>query len=113
MGELYFLLEYREERVTLLYSRGKDFALPKNLLILATMNTADRSIALVDSALRRRFHFVPMFPDETPVRSVLRRWLQAGKPDLLWVADVVEHANAQIGDRQAYIGPSHFMRPDL
>ena len=54
-GELYFLLEYRDREMQLQYS-DKAFALPKNLYVIGTMNTADRSIALVDLALRRRFH---------------------------------------------------------
>ena len=50
-GELYFLLEYRDEAMSLQYS-DKPFSLPDNLYIIGTMNTADRSIALVDLALR-------------------------------------------------------------
>jgi 5-methylcytosine-specific restriction enzyme B len=65
-GELYFLLEYRAREISLQYS-AQPFELPKNLWIIGTMNTADRSIALVDAALRRRFYFQPFFPDRPPV----------------------------------------------
>ena len=63
LGELYFLLEYRDESIRLQYS-DKPFSLPGNLYVIGTMNTADRSIALVDLALRRRFYFVEFHPDE-------------------------------------------------
>ena len=77
------------------------------------MNTADRSIALVDLALRRRFYFVEFHPDDEPVRGVLRRWLSAKHPRMEWVADVVEEANKQLrDDRHAAIGPSYFMKKD-
>ena len=111
-GELYFLLEYRDRQMSLQYSEDP-FALPKNLWFIATMNTADRSIALVDAALRRRFHFVPFFPDRTPVDGLLRRWLEAHKPDLLWVVRLLDVANGKLSDRHLAIGPSHFMRKDL
>lgn len=111
-GELYFLLEYRDQEANLQYSDDA-FALPSNLLVIGTMNTADRSIALVDSALRRRFHFVPFIPTEDPVKGLLSRWLANNKPELAWVADVVDRANARLDDRHSAIGPSHFMRGDL
>jgi hypothetical protein len=111
-GELYFLLEYRDERIQLQYS-AQEFALPQNLWLIGTMNTADRSIALLDAALRRRFYFVPFFPDQPPVEGLLRRWLRKNKPDLEWVADVVDRANSQLGDRNVAIGPSYFMRANL
>ncbi|MDE0193037.1 MAG: AAA family ATPase [Gammaproteobacteria bacterium] len=111
-GELYFLLEYRDADLRLLYS-DKPFILPKNLYIIGTMNTADRSIALVDLALRRRFHFVEFHPDKPPVQGLLRRWLKQEAPDMTWVADVVDIANVKLDDRQAAIGPSYFMKPDL
>jgi MoxR-like ATPase len=111
-GELYFLLEYRESALELQYSR-QPFTLPANLWVIGTMNTADRSIALVDAALRRRFYFVPFFPDEPPVQGLLRRWLTVQKPSLEWVADVVDRANAKLDDRHFAVGPSHFMRDDL
>ena len=79
LGELYFLLEYRDREMNLQYS-DKPFSLPENLYIIGTMNTADRSIALVDLALRRRFYFVEFHPDDEPVKGVLRRWLEAKRP---------------------------------
>jgi MoxR-like ATPase len=111
-GELYFLLEYRDEAMQLQYAETP-FSLPPNLWIIGTMNTADRSIALIDAALRRRFYFVPFFPDQPPIRGLLHRWLAREKPHLLWVAEVVDRANAELNDPDAAIGPSHFMRADL
>ncbi len=62
-GELYFLLEYRDEDVRLQYGGdGRGFSLPSHLWFICTMNTADRSIALMDAALRRRFYFAPFSP---------------------------------------------------
>jgi 5-methylcytosine-specific restriction protein B len=55
-GELLYLLEYRDESMTL--ASGEEFSVPPNIFLIGTMNTADRSIALVDYALRRRFRFV-------------------------------------------------------
>ena len=110
-GELYFLLEYRDVQMRLQYS-DKPFSLPKNLWIIGTMNTADRSIALVDLALRRRFHFVEFHPDRAPVQGLLRRWLEENASGMEWVADVVDRANEKLSDRHAAIGPTYFMRPD-
>ena len=114
LGELYFLLEYRDEEIRLQYS-DEPFSLPSNLYIIGTMNTADRSIALVDLALRRRFYFVEFHPDDEPVKGVLRRWLKAkGLDGMEWVADVVESANEKMkDDRHAAVGPSYFMKDGL
>ena len=111
-GELYFLLEYRGEELRLQYS-DEPFSLPANLHVIGTMNTADRSIALVDLALRRRFHFVEFHPAEPPVRGLLGRWLEKHAPGMAWVADVVDRANRALDDRQAAIGPSYFLKPGL
>lgn len=110
-GELYFLLEYRSQNVDLLYATDDDigFTLPENVFIIGTMNTADRSIALVDAAMRRRFAFVPLHPSETPTSDVLRRWLAAtGRGGE--VADLLDELNARIDDDDFKIGPSYFMR---
>jgi MoxR-like ATPase len=112
LGELFFLLEYRKEDVTLQYSEEK-FSLPTNLKIIGTMNTADRSIALVDAALRRRFHFHPFFPDRPPIQGILNRWLTQNQPELIEVAGLVDRANELLDDRNMAIGPSHFMREGL
>ena len=124
-GELYFLLEYRDEdgednEMRLQYS-DQEFSLPPNLYIIGTMNTADRSIALVDAALRRRFHFVEFHPDEEPIKDLLERWLrrEAEKREwsdtMEWLPGVVERANEKLGDqrRDAAIGPSYFMKGDI
>ena len=112
-GELYFLLEYRDQEINLQYS-DEPFRLPPNLYIIGTMNTADRSIALVDLALRRRFYFVEFHPDEKPIKGLLRRYLKRESPGMEWMADVVDRANELLrDDRHAAIGPSYFMKPDL
>ncbi len=111
-GELYFLLEYRDEEIRLQYS-DEPFSLPENLYIIGTMNTADRSIALVDLALRRRFSFVEFNTGEEPVKGLLRRWLEKNASGMEWVAGIVKRANERLDDRHAAIGPSYFMKDDL
>ena len=76
------------------------------------MNTTDRSIALVDAALRRRFYFFGFFPDEPPVRGLLSRWLEVNQPDAAWVAGLVELANRKLEDRHLGIGPSYFLKKE-
>ena len=113
-GELYFLLEYRDEEIRLQYGKHRYFRLPANLYIIGTMNSADRSIALVDLALRRRFYFVSFDPRDPPVSELLRRWLKKhADPSMKWVADVVDKANRVLDSPRAAIGPSHFMREGL
>ena len=111
-GELYFLLEYRNEAIRLQYL-DDSFSLPSNLYIIGTMNTADRTIALVDLALRRRFSFVEFHPDRWPVQGLLRRWLDSNAPAMAWVADRVDSANEKLNDRHAAIGPSYFLKDGL
>jgi 5-methylcytosine-specific restriction protein B len=120
-GELYFLLEYRDEPMRLQYSSDVEFRLPPNLHVIGTMNTADRSIALLDAALRRRFAFFELSPNAAPIRSLLGNWLERHglDPD---PAALLETLNAMLmdadGDADLAIGPSYFMNtagtsPDL
>lgn len=71
LGELIFGLEYRDQRVTTPYTVDGTASLtvPKNLYVLGTMNTADRSIALIDYALRRRFVYLDVIPDRAVISS--------------------------------------------
>ena len=75
------------------------------------MNTADRSIALMDAAMRRRFAFVELHPDKAPVSEVLGRWLSRNgldeEPALLLAA-----LNKRIADASMRIGPSYLMPKD-
>ncbi|TVT60824.1 DUF4357 domain-containing protein [Amycolatopsis rhizosphaerae] len=107
-GELYFLLEYRNKAVRLTYS-GDDFALPSNLFLIGTMNTADRSIALVDAAMRRRFAFVELSPRTEPTKGLLRRWLAREGRDSE-PADLLDALNARVDDPDFQIGPSYLMK---
>jgi uncharacterized protein (DUF2461 family) len=116
-GELLYLLEYREAAVTLPYSK-REFRLPDNLFVLATMNPLDRSAVALDQALRRRFSFVDMQADAT----ILARWLESRLPsggDAAFgprVVQTFEELNARLArdlgaDKQ--IGHSFLMVPDL
>jgi hypothetical protein len=120
-GELYFLLEYRDEPLRLQYSSHEEFRLPPNLHVIGTMNTADRSIALLDAALRRRFAFIELSPNVEPIRSLLSKWLERHGLDPEPAA-LLETLNAMLldadNDADLAIGPSYFMTaegaaPDL
>lgn len=110
-GELYFLLEYRDQIINLQYNSEEKFALPPNLFIIGTMNTADRSIAMVDAAIRRRFAFVELHPQEGMSAGLLERFLEARSMDSR-PAKLLDALNAEISaeDRDIMIGPSYFMK---
>lgn len=106
-GELMYLLEYRNEAIKL--AAGEHFEVPSNVRILGTMNTADRSIALVDFALRRRFAFCALAPNF----GVLRRYHQGSNYPIDRLIGLLENLNSDIGDPNYALGPSFFMTPDL
>jgi len=111
-GELYFLLEYRDEAVSLQYSPKEEFTLPENLFVIGTMNTADRSIARIDTAMRRRFAFIELAPGLPPVQGLLARWLEKrGLPDE--AARLLDLLNSRLADADVAIGPSYLMKPSV
>lgn len=112
-GELITLIE-KDKRdslsVTLPYSQ-ESFSIPSNLFIIGTMNTSDRSIALLDTALRRRFAFVELMPDLDLLES--KNPTIGG---LVSPAKLLEHINTKIAkllDRDHVIGHSYFMNDPM
>ncbi|MCF3604079.1 AAA family ATPase [Planktothrix agardhii 1806] len=101
-GELMYLLEYRDQEINLAGS-NESFKIPENVRIIGTMNTADRSIALVDHALRRRFAFIKIAPNYT----LLKHYYDIPMIDQL--IPVLQDINKMINDPNYEIGISFFM----
>jgi 5-methylcytosine-specific restriction protein B len=106
-GELMYLLEYRDRQIPL--AGGGVLQIPNTVRVIGTMNTADRSIALVDHALRRRFAFLPLQPNY----DVLRRFHERTGFSVEPLIQVLLQVNNQIGDPHYHIGTSFFLRRDL
>jgi hypothetical protein len=109
-GELMYLLEYRDESIDLMLR--PNFVLPKDLYIIATMNTADKSIRLMDAALRRRFDFFSVLPGEDILRSFYdngENQNMIGEDLFVGFAALNAALKAEIGDDGYLIGHSFFM----
>jgi 5-methylcytosine-specific restriction protein B len=107
-GELMYLLEYRGDTVPL--AAGGNLRIPNNLFLIGTMNTADRSIAKMDHALRRRFAFWRLEPRYETLAARLRERNLAGVDELV---EVLRAVNDAIRDPNYAVGISFFMRDDI
>jgi 5-methylcytosine-specific restriction protein B len=103
-GELVYLLEYRESSIPL--AQGEQFKIPPNVYLIGTMNTADRSIALVDHALRRRFSFI----HPGPSYEVLEKYLSAHDLPVDGLISVLKTINIEIANYHYELGISFFMK---
>ncbi|MBQ7675446.1 MAG: AAA family ATPase [Campylobacter sp.] len=120
-GELITLIEEskrignsEELRVALPYSgkkfdNGKGFGVPKNLYIIGTMNTADRSIALIDTALRRRFEFVEMMPKAGLLKDEKNEPLMIESVNLQELLKAMNERIEFLLDREHTIGHAYFI----
>jgi 5-methylcytosine-specific restriction protein B len=106
-GELMYLLEYREKRVEL--ASGGSLTIPGNVHIIGTMNTADRSIARLDHALRRRFSFLRL----QPKHDVLRAKCELDEDIVEALIGVLAKINEAIDDANFELGISYFLRQNI
>ncbi|HZT40716.1 MAG TPA: AAA family ATPase [Chthonomonadaceae bacterium] len=107
-GELLTVMEKNKRgQAVLLPLTATPFTVPQNLFIIGTMNTADRSIALLDAALRRRFGFMELMPDS----QVLGNVNLGGLPLRQWFETINESVVQNIGrdGRNLQIGHSYFL----
>ncbi|MBE9057025.1 AAA family ATPase [Sphaerospermopsis sp. LEGE 08334] len=106
-GELMYLLEYRDQEIPL--AGGNKFRIPENVRIIGTMNTADRSIAQIDHALRRRFAFIELRPNY----DVLIKYHENTDFAVMDLINVLKRLNHTIDDKNYEIGISFFLTPNL
>ncbi|MEG4486508.1 AAA family ATPase [Microcoleus sp. D2_18a_B4] len=111
-GELMYLLDDRQDTGrSIILASGKQFRIPTNVRIIGTMNTADRSIALVDNALRRRFAFIPVYPNYEVLRQYHHREETGFPVDKL--TSILEDVNRAINNKHYELGISFFLTKTL
>ncbi len=111
-GELMYLLDDRQDTARFItLASGKLFRIPTNVRIIGTMNTADRSIALVDNALRRRFAFIPVYPNYEVLRQYHQREETGFPVDKL--TSILEDVNRAINNKHYELGISFFLTKTL
>ena len=97
--------EKEEMTLQLPYSE-EAFGVPNNVYIIGTMNTADRSIALMDTALRRRFNFIEMMPTPQVLEKIDQDIMQG--ISVSKILEVMNHRIAVLYDREHTIGHAYF-----
>ena len=111
-GELMYLLDDRQNTQRFIkLASGQLFRIPTNVRIIGTMNTADRSIALVDNALRRRFAFIPIYPNYEVLRQYHHREKTNFPVDKL--TSILEDVNRAINNKHYELGISFFLTKTL
>jgi len=111
-GELMYLLDDRQNTARFItLASGKLFRIPTNVRIIGTMNTADRSIALVDNALRRRFAFIPIYPNYEVLQQYHHREETGFPVDKL--TSIIKNVNRAINNKHYQLGISFFLTKTL
>ena len=107
-GELMYLLDDRQDtKRSIILASGTPFKIPTNVRIIGTMNTADRSIALVDNALRRRFAFIPVYPNYEVLQQYHQREKTGFPVDKL--ISILRQVNQKINNKHYELGISFFL----
>lgn len=121
LGELIYALEYRGETVESMYelfykddedgqsqNTGRNITLPKNLYIIGTMNTADRSVGHIDYAIRRRFAFYDVPPSRDTIKSAKAKAL-FDEVEALFETDGNGYLSPDFNASDVQLGHSYFL----
>ena len=116
LGELIYALEYRNEPVESIYDIDgvNAITIPDNLFIIGTMNTADRSVGHIDYAIKRRFAFVDVLPDEEVIKTVKGKELFNMAAKLFFKAENGKKVNSNFlasdfDYKEVQLGHSYFL----